>query len=408
MFKQASTSLAQELIEIASHVKDSSDDGFHMHDNVMYCLDNEHHLKLIKLSQALIAKANAVTKISGNYAFSVTRSLFAKIINSSYREIKDTALGIEEAMKLMHQYDVEQTVYLRVNGILLKEPISLGSVDFLMCTSNVLEQTITQIYDKIDLPHDKRKSHFDESFTKNFRSRCIAVFKVVAEPVKAHERALDETRRALEILRYASTNINFGQNVRFGLDGDQSFEDTLSFVSSTETAKSHVNTAAPVQPFRLDSAGVQELHDFGAFKLGDFLTDPNISEFKELLLRAVHWHSSALLQTEKEKKYLHLVIALEALFTQKKGDPISNTIAESTALVINNTLSGRLQIKALVKKCYNTRSAIAHGGKSPVTDADLQQLTIIVWNTIHSLIKKADEFKTQDDLRKHLENLKFS
>lgn len=408
MFKQASTSLAKDLIEIASHIKDSNEDGFHMHDNVMYSLDTEHHLKLIALSQLLVAKANAVSKISENYAFAVTRRLFAEIINNNSRKIKDTALDIEKAMELMHQYDLEQTVYLPVNGILLKEPISVGNVDFSMCTSGILEQTITQIYDKIDLPHDKRKSHFDESFAKLFRSRCIAVYKVVAEPMKAYERALDETRRALEILRYASTNMNFGKNVRFGLDGDQSFEDTLAFVSSTEAAKSHVNTATPVQPFRLDSAGVQELHDLGAFKLGDFLTDPNISEFKGLLLRAIHWHSSALLQTEKEKKYLHLVIALEALFTQKKGDPISNTIAESTALVINNTLSGRLQIKALVKKCYSTRSAIAHGGKSPVTDADLYQLTIIVWNTIRSLIKKTDEFKTQEDLRQYLENLKFS
>lgn len=73
-----------------------------------------------------------------------------------------------------------------------------------------------------------------------------------------------------------------------------------------------------------------------------------------------------------------------------------------------NTLSDRLQIKALVKKCYDTRSTIAHGGKSAVTDHDLGQLTIIVWNVIRALIDKTYDFQNQKNLHDYLENLKFS
>lgn len=408
MFQRIATALAKEMLEIASNTDEGNSDFFHMHEKGMYSLSGENHRKLIKFSQSLSIKSKSENKISERHALKIARSILAKIVASNTFDGKATVDDIAGAMEEMHNYSLEQTVYLRVKGLRIIEPMTIGNVDFIMCSKEKAEELITEIYEKVDFPAERQSRHFNERFASHFNQHCIAVNKIIAEPIKAFERAHDETRRSLEILRYAATNMNFGENVKFGLDGDPSFADNFAFISSTEVASGDVNPDGKVVPFRLDKLGINQLHELGAFKLGDFLRDSNLSPFKETLLRAVHWLSSAVTQAEKENKYLHLIIALEALFTPPKGDPISNTIAESTALTINNTLSGRLQIKTLIKKCYGKRSAIAHGGKSAVKDDDLNQLIIIVWNTIKSLIDKADDFKDQDALRLHFENMKFS
>jgi hypothetical protein len=410
----AAKALARQMIEIASHVTEVSNDesqsptSFNMHDGVMYALPAEQQKAVRELSQELIKKSKSFGKISERHAFKTTRKIFAGVISSDQPSEYHTSVEIADAMKAMEQYEVEQTVYLRVRGLRLYQPLKLGNVEFVMCSAEVAEKHIAEIYENIGFPQDNGNALLSESFSEYFSYNCLAITKVVAEPFKAFERAHDETRRSLEILRFACVHSNFGRNVKFGLDGDQSLVASIAFVSSQEAATGDFNPDGITLPYVIDAPGLANLDRIGALKLAGFLLDPDLSQFKESLLRAVHWLSSAITQTEKENKYLHLVIALEALFTAPKGEPISNTIAESTALVMNKTLSGRLQIKALVKKCYDTRSTIAHGGKSPVTDHDLLELTIIVWNVIRTLIDKTDEFHSQKDLRAHLENLKFS
>lgn|GEM_PF-5690295 len=414
MKHQAAKSLAENMIEIASHVaRDGNDesqfsDSFNMHDNVMYSLPRAHQNAIRELSQELIKKSKATEKISEKYAFRETRRVFAGVISAESPSVHDTSVEIAKVMKAMEEYEVEQTVYLRVRGLRLAQPLTLGNVGFVACTAEVAEKHIADIYEKIGIPWNPKNQIFSTRFSEHFNYNCLAIIKIIAEPFKAFERAHDEARRSLEILQFACLQENFGRNVKFGLDGDQSLVDNIAFLSSTESATGDFSSEGMTLPYVIDSAELANLDSVGALKLAGFLLESKPTQFKESLLRAVHWLSSALTQPEKENRYLHLVIALEALFTPPKGEPISNTIAESTALVISNDLHGRLETKGLVKKCYSNRSTIAHGGKSAVTDKDLGALTIIVWNVIRILIKKTDEFQNQIELRDHFEKLKFS
>lgn len=414
MSYHAAKAFAKKMIEIASHaIKESSDESqppssFNMHDGIMYALPPQQQKAIRELSQQLIKTPKAKEKISEKYALKTTRKIFAGVISADTPSVHDTSVEIAEAMTAMEQYEVEQTVYLRVRGLRLAQPLTLGNVEFVMCSAEVANKHIADIYEKVGLSLDNGDQRLSERFAEYFSYNCLAITKVLAEPFKAFERAHDETRRSLEILRFACVHTNLGKNVKFGLDGDQSLVESIAFVSSLEAATGDFNPEGMTIPYFIDAPGLANLDRIGALKLAGFLLEPKLSQFKESLLRAVHWLSSAITQSERENKYLHLVIALEALFTPPKGEPISNTIAESTALVMNKTLSGRLQIKALVKKCYDTRSTIAHGGKSPVTDMDLGELTIIVWNVIRALLDRTDDFENQKELRAHLENLKFS
>jgi hypothetical protein len=408
MFERMAESLANEMFEISKHVSDDENIFFNEFGKGAHSLPAEQHQKLFDLAEKLLEKTKSASRISLRYAFKETLGIFNEQFANEPINPKEIAPKLAAMMNEWHNYSREQTLYLRVKGLKLSKPLNLGGVEFVMCNDRIAEQFLTQMYEKIGFAPGKQSNALNERFADHFEEHCIAVYRVVAEPFKAFERAHDETRRALEILRYASVPMTVGKNVKFGLDGDPSFAEDSAFVSSTEILEGEFSPDAKIEDFRIDDFAAIELEQLGALQLAGFLNEPKPSEFKESLLRAVHWLSSALTQQEKENKYLHLIIALEALFSPKSGDPISNTIAESTAIVVSHHLKARLDTKAEVKKCYSRRSAIAHGGRTSVTENDLGKLTVLVWNAIRSLLFKTDEFIKHDDLRNHLENCKFS
>jgi hypothetical protein len=201
---------------------------------------------------------------------------------------------------------------------------------------------------------------------------------------------------------------NISEDIRIGLDGDHPRADRRVFVSSCAGVVVTGDAVGSIRPLIIDEDAIEHMRETGAMSLAGFLTIEKPSKFQESLLRSVHWLSSAITQSEHENKYLHLIIALETLFTPPKGEPIANTIAESTALIINNTLTGRKQIKKAIKQAYGARSIIAHGGKKPITDSDYYKLLIYVINVLMNLIKKDSEFKDLQELMDHLEDKKFS
>ncbi|WP_330209579.1 hypothetical protein [Pseudomonas sp. AM4(2022)] len=333
--------------------------------------------------------------------------------------IKDSNLSVEaitsmlaDLISKMQSYDIEQTVYLRIQGIQVTAPLTLGKLTLERCDDNYAETEIQSIAQKFNLKKDNEES-FERIVANDFRSElknhCVAKFKVIAEPARAFERAKDEARRVIDILRFTSKTLyNFSEDIRIGLDGDHPRAERRGFVSSCDGVIVTGDTVGSFRPLIIDEDAIEHMKETGAMSLVAFLTIERPSKFQESLLRSVHWLSSAITQSEHENKYLHLIIALETLFTPPKGEPIANTIAESTALIINNTLPGRKQIKKSIKLAYGARSIIAHGGKKPITDSDYYTLLIYVINVLMTLIKKHEEFKDPQELINYLEDKKFS
>ncbi|AKF43661.1 HEPN domain-containing protein [Pseudomonas fragariae (ex Marin et al. 2024)] len=409
MHKNIVLEFEKRLKSIVTYASDDLTAGLEMHDGVYYSLPQNQKLLLSELIKNLIEKTKSEERFSEKAVGIKIKKIFAQMYVEPTKSYKSEieALAIE-----LESYDTSTTVHMRVVGLFVCEEMNLGNVAFRMCNESYLDDILAPVLFDSDGIKSQRASDFEAFFRPNIRkdlgTGCVARVTLVAEPIRAFERAKDEIRRVIDILRYACTNDHFAEDIRIGLVGDYPRSERFGYVFQGNAFSSKSDMVGSRRRYALDKNALENMEQIGALKLAGFLEKSSMSPFQECLIRAVHWYSSGVTQSEKENGYLHLMIALEALFTPEKGDPIANTIAESTALIINNTLAGRKQLKKFVKQCYATRSSIAHGGKKAVSDFDLKRLMIIVSNVISSLAHIEDRFSKREDLFAYLEDLKFS
>jgi hypothetical protein len=409
MYKNIVIDFEKRLKSIASHATDEFSSNWEMHDGIHYSLPQEQALLRSELIKDFIEKTKSEAKFSEQSVSIEIKKLFAAICsepNKSYiSEIEALAIELES-------YNISTTVHMKVLGLVVAEKIKLGKVSFEMCNETYINNILTPaLLDSQGVKSQKAlefENLFKPEITKDLVGSCVAKVTLVAEPTRAYERAKDEIRRVIDILRYACTNSNFSEDIRIGIVGDYPRSDRFGYILQDKRFVSKPEAVGSPRSYTINEESLKTMDELGALKLFSFLENDSLSSFQECLIRAVHWFSSGVTQPERETGYLHLMIALEALFTPEKGDPISNTIAESVALVINDTLSGRKALKKFLKYCYSNRSSIAHGGKKAVSDFDLKKLTIIVTNVILCLTHIEEKFNTRDELFAHLEDLKFS
>ena len=141
----------------------------------------------------------------------------------------------EDLLKVIAEldsYDSEWTVYLPVEGLKIKQSLALGNVVFRPVTRTLLlrlrKKGKERILATLNSEEHKKASikRYFSDLEKYFTDGSCAEYIVVAEPVRATERAAFETNRALELLRLAIPWIagrasdEFALQTQVGLQGD--------------------------------------------------------------------------------------------------------------------------------------------------------------------------------------------
>jgi hypothetical protein len=251
--------------------------------------------------------------------------------------------------------------------------------------------------------------HFDEHILTKVRGRVCAEVKVVAEPHRAEEIALEDTRRVIDLLRFSILLLDRDKNKKvIGLQGE-ACEDTRATVS-IKVDDTSVNSIGAVvfHPFMLTAKVANAMRGIGVFVLSDLLQKKKLTEFEEVILRAVHWLASAQAQYENENALLNLVTCLETFLKPAKDDPITATIAEGVAILTAAGLAERKQRKNRVKAFYGMRSKLTHEGHGQILSSDLAELTEIARDLTVQMIRRKDQFPTQEALRNWIDDQKLT
>ena len=249
--------------------------------------------------------------------------------------------------------------------------------------------------------------HYCMNMIKN---KTCAVYKIVAERDRAAQRALEETQRVLELLRYAIHAMGLGYyRITIGLDGDiNKTTRNMLMISSDLKVSFSTDFLGPLSPLVIDDEARDKMEGIGIFKLAEILkqkTDEN--SFDEILLRGVHWFANAQTQLEKENDLLSLTTCLEVFLTSGGVDKIANTLAEGVAFILGTELQQRKDLKKRVIALYNKRSKISHGGNMLISEEEREELRKIVGDFLTCMIQMKDKFKTRKDLDEWIDNQKF-
>ncbi len=249
--------------------------------------------------------------------------------------------------------------------------------------------------------------------SQGLMASTVAEFKVIAEPKRAKERALEETRRVIDVFRYSIPALySEDKKVAVGIAGEEISALRLLPILSSDGLKFSVESdrIGMLFPFTINHEMSQHFDRLGVQKLFDLLGKKysSLTSFDKCLLNSIHWFASFTSQLEPENQVLNLLMSLESLLTPKENNPIGTAIAEGVAWLIGDDTRTRKQIKKRVQELYRIRSGVAHGGKKTVQKSAIEDLTSICGNVLANLIPRHSEFANQKTLLGWIEEQKLS
>lgn len=243
---------------------------------------------------------------------------------------------------------------------------------------------------------------------------CCAEMKINAEAKRAEEIALQKLQSVLDILRIMRPLLYREQsNVKIGLAEHSTF--SLRVITQIRDDMSNANfnlqRLGAFEYFVLSEANLEKMDKLDIKYLLSLVDKDSFeNEVEEKIFQAIHWLSDAELQSETSNKILSLTTCLETFFSPPKdsGLPISNTISESIALLSSEDREKRKANKKLIKNLYNIRSRVTHGSSLLVTERDIHNLREIAYWSLAFAIKNREKYKTLEDIRQVVEDLKMT
>jgi hypothetical protein len=409
--------LAKSAVDVISTHLGEPFKIFNLSDGPSYALLGDDIGTFNELIDSLLNDEGWGSKYSEDYLVTALASILAKIIDESVQ--LPLAEMVDELVRQYESHSIEFEVYIPLTGIGLEnQDISIGSVRLILMSPDKVTQAIEQACIIVDGSTedeaDKEKiKHLLSPRMGALTNRVCAVYKVVAEPGRARERAIEEARRALEILQCSLLAL-YGESseVSIGLEGEVPMGTvTTSFALSTDSKHFQLSHhhAGPKRLYALNDDNLSRMKTMGLLTASEMLAKgTHLTDFEETILRGIHWTADANVQAEPENALLSLITTLETYLTPRDREPIVNAIAEGVALILGEDLDTRRQLKRLVKNYYNKRSALSHGGKTAVLRADVVRLTIIVGKLTTWMIKHTNQFTNVGQLLEWLEDVKLS
>lgn len=332
------------------------------------------------------------------------------------RDTTGVEAGVSGLIAEYEAFDTEYTVVLPLVGVCIgTTPVTLGRATLRGYDDAVADDLTGRCRTIIEAnPNysEEWKAKYFEGMDRNYlaelRGSVCSEVTVRAEPDRAKEIALEETRLALDLLRYAILFLYTKDRPRaVGVLGDVSDDHRVSVAIRTDNQGVNFGSEMRNHPLELDDRTIARMRTIGVFDLSDLIVKPARTEFEDVILRAVHWLASAQAQAENENALLNLVTCLETFFKAEAGTPITATIAEGVALLTATGTEARKRRKGRVAHFYGKRSKPTHEGDGKITTAELLELTLICRDLTMLMIRHRDKFFGHREFRNWLEDQKL-
>lgn len=408
MNSETKNSVIQEIYDICNNVSFPPKDGEwrsvkEISGQVNFSISNETLERYNKLCKLFLEKNKWSSKFSESYLDSKLQSLIAEILKASDKE-KEILHQLNSLIAQYENYSTKYRVYIPLSGIKMNvDRIDIGNIVLRTVKESYIEKIAKDVTSKI----------FMERIVSEFQGKVCSEYNIIADAKRAKERAEEETRRVLDLLRYSIPFLySKSMRVTIGLEHEviRAARSSLVLENEGNSFSSFGELIGPLVPFDISEKNIEHMKRIGVFTLSDTLKKDYVSlnDFERVLLRSLHWFANAQETIEKEQAFLNLIICLETLLTPKNRDPIANAIAEGVAFILCEELEGRKSIKRFIKKLYKKRSGISHGGHVEILDVDFLRIRNICRGLLEQMIKKKDEFSSQEMLSEWIENQKLT
>lgn len=245
-----------------------------------------------------------------------------------------------------------------------------------------------------------------------FENMMVSLYTAPGTDKRVRHDAVLHTRTSLHFLRgLAMVGHSHPRTVELAVSGDERIGAHAGMVlhAGGMTAGQHSLEHVSVDDLWIT---MEYLQAFDSVGLAQVRTSLNLAPdarntWQKSLLRSYEWLGTAQLQQEPESAFLMLAVVLEILFTGQGG--VGDTIADAVAFLTAQGTDNRLAKRKQVKELYDLRSNITHGRTSTtMTWAKVDELRLVLREALQAIMLVSSSWTTRDNLRQHLDQLKYS
>jgi hypothetical protein len=406
--KQDYTTKLKEIIQnVESSVQAPNRWTRHLRGNsVSFTLVDQWIDEYDAILEALLIKEGWSQKYSESYVEKLIKELIGEVLSKD--DINLVQSLFENLSNNFENYSREQKVYIPLHWIQMElDQFQLGNITLVQMNQTRIDElatTINQVVDSVPNSQEEKQALIEgtRGLLQRIADKVCSEFIVIAEPDRARQRAEEETRRVIDLLRYSIPAL-YPRSilVSVGLVGE-------SLVSVPRF--SPVKTIGPLTPFQINEANLEVMERIGVLAASKILqkNPSHLNDFEDAILRGIHWLANSMVQGEKENAFLSLITCIENYLTPRDGNPIGTAIAEGVAIILGNDLESRKRLKSRIKALYRNRSGISHGGKTTILEVELVELTNLAGSLTIWMIERQSQFQSISAVLGWIENRKFA
>lgn len=415
--------IAKQLTEIINHAKIADIEPgkrfrYISNEHGSFVVLGEYIEKFDDFIRNLLERYKWSEKYSEKHLTKLIEQTIACILEAD--EPKEVELYIADIVSTYENYSEEHRVYIPLSGIRLElNKFKIGKVVLRVFNDRIFREELRnmrRIVSTMRHNEEQKKEIIEKNMEllKGLHNKVCAEFSVVAEPRRTLERAEDETRRIIDLLRFATPAIySKDLNVAVGIDGeihDITIRTSPVLSMDVRSFNFYFERVGALSPFVINKDTIKRMRETKILHISDILNKPTtkISNFEDSILRGVHWLASATIQKEDANRFLNLITCLETYLTPRDGNPIGTAIAEGVAIITGKDLQERKRLKRRIKELYSSRSGISHGGNKSVLDKDVLELLDISWNLTIWMIRHKNKYQSTKQLLEWIEEQKLT
>ncbi len=363
----------------------------------------------------------------------------------------------EDIFNTLDSYNTNLRVYLPVTGVsiqLEEGKFELGNITFQNMTHERIDEVIghiTSVIMEMRYTSDEKQAiikfnteQLQEVF-KDKESSVYAVYHVVAEPLRAEERARAECYQVFDLLRYAlpmlssfylmkfsipekyisndlAETYNYakrekkvereqGRFISFGLQGEVGTNTNMIrhviILRDSPGFNWNRDRKERFASLELDPQALEIMNEAKVFEASQIIKKGEVSQtnFERTILRSIHWFANAQTPMQPEYVLLSLMSSIEA-FLNPPGEHEKVTTAIIEGVAALGGMQGYKYTKKRIEELYAKRSALSHGDRTEILERDISELRAIAFYIIHQMIQRADEFTTQEQLYEEVKRIR--
>ena len=199
LIKNISNTLQKIAKSVISPQSDFNKDVIWGCDNIILYLTKEADLNFIEQVDKILKYSDFSSKFSSKFIDSKLKKIFASCLRNPNFNLEEQ---LTELIRELEEFNECSEVYLKVEGILLKEMcFELGKVKFTPGDESLLQFLRERAERRVGI--EIFNSFWEDNFNE-LQGDCVAIVKVKAIPEKSYEIAKQEVRIAIDLIRYCS------------------------------------------------------------------------------------------------------------------------------------------------------------------------------------------------------------